>query len=174
MKRILKPRFRGLLIASRVMFVLVLLLAGVIIGGSVYAALRAPGSAPLFRIGGASGAESGAGGGSPVRAVDAAGGVSVFTGIGRLRVPVAGGGSTLILSIAFPYPPGDQPFTEELASRITNFRTIAVDYFSSLPAGQIAALNEEAAKTEILRRYNAMLRLGKIEALYFNDLMVVD
>ena len=174
MKRILKPRFRRLLIVSRVMFVVVLLLAGLIIGGSVYAALRSPGSAPLFRIGGASGVGVVAGGGSPAHAADTAGGVSVFTGIGRLRIPVAGGGSTLVLYIAFPYPPGDQPFTEELASRITNFRTIAVDYFASLPAGQITALNEEAAKTEILRQYNAMLRLGKIEALYFNDLIVVD
>jgi flagellar basal body-associated protein FliL len=98
-----------------------------------------------------------------------------------LRIPVAGasssgggtGASTLILSIAFPYPPRDQAFSEELASRITDFRAIAGDYFSSLSAESLAGLNEETAKAELLRRYNGVLRLGKIETLYFNDFLIV-
>jgi flagellar basal body-associated protein FliL len=115
---------------------------------------------------------------------NAADSVSIFTGIGRLRIPLAGGGSvpggsgisaaTLILTIAFPYPPDDRPFSEELASKIGEFRAIAMDYFSALPAEKLANLDEGAAKIEILSRYNAGLRLGKIQALYFSDLMIVE
>jgi len=155
-------------IAFRAMVLLALLLAGLIVAGTVYAFARQPGSGPLFRIGNAvSGGE--ARGGASANS----GGVSVFSGIGRLRVPLAGS-STLILSIAFPYPADDQPFTEELAAKIGDFRAMASDYFSSLPAEKLVNLDEEAAKTEILRRYNASLRLGKIKALYFNDLMIID
>ena len=158
---------QGLVIVFRVMVLLALLLAGLIIAGTVYNCARPSGSGPLFRIGNsASGGE--ARGGAAVN-----GGVNVFSGIGRLRIPLAGS-STLILSIAFPYPSGDQAFTEELAAKIGDFRTMASDYFSSLPAEKLTYLDEEAAKTEILRRYNTSLRLGKIEALYFNDLMIID
>ena len=169
MKRVLKPASRNLLLFYRAALFLVLFLTVLVISGTVYGIFRPSGAQPLFRIGAAAG-DSGAGQAD-------AGGTSVFTGIGRLRIPIAGasgGGATLILSISFPYPPHDQPFAEELASRITSFRSIASDYFSSLPANQIANLDEEAVKTEILRRYNASLRLGKIEALYFHDLMILE
>jgi flagellar basal body-associated protein FliL len=154
-------------IVFRAMVLLALLLAGLIIAGTVSAFARSSGSGPLFRIG------NSVSGGEARGSTTENGGVNVFSGIGRLRIPLAGS-STLILSIAFPYPSGDQAFTEELAAKIGDFRTMASDYFSSLPAENLIYLDEEAAKTEILRRYNASLRLGKIEALYFNDLMIID
>ncbi|MDR2434167.1 MAG: flagellar basal body protein FliL [Treponema sp.] len=170
MKRILTPPNRGKLIVYRVMFLLVLVLAGLLAAGTLYAFLRPAGSVPLFRIGGGESANTGIG--------DTGGGVAgVFTGIGRLRIPLAGGSpvpATMVLSIAFPYPPEDRAFTEELASKVGDFRTIAIEYFSSLPAEQAINPDENAAKSEILRRYNASLRLGKIEALYFSDLMVIE
>ncbi|MCL2127730.1 MAG: flagellar basal body protein FliL, partial [Treponema sp.] len=105
----------------------------------------------------------------------AGGAVSVFSGIGTLRIPAAGQqAATVILSISFPYPADDLPFTEELASRIGEFRSIATGYFASLSREQIARLDENEAKSEILKRYNALLRLGKIETLYFSDLMIVE
>lgn len=177
MKRILTPSFRGRWTAFRVMVLLALALGGILIAGTLYAFLRPSGSGPLFRIGGPAG--------NDLAATGAAGGAaegreaSVFTGIGRLRISLAGGPSasgptTMILSIAFPYPPGDRAFTEELASKIGDFRTTATDYFSALPAEKLVNLDEETAKTEILRRYNADLRLGKIEALYFSDLIIIE
>jgi flagellar basal body-associated protein FliL len=99
--------------------------------------------------------------------------VRVFNGIGRLRIPLSNS-STLILSIAFPYPADDHVFAEELAARIGDFRTIASDYFSSLPEEKLIYLDEDAAKAEILKRWNARLRLGRIETLYFSDLLVLD
>ena len=154
-------------IAFRISVLLALFLAGLIIAGTIYAFARSPGSRPIFRIG------NSASGSTARDSAAANGGVNIFAGIGRLRIPVAGS-STLILSIAFPYPAGDRAFTEELAAKIGDFRAMASDYFSSLPAEKLVNLDEEAAKTEILRRYNASLRLGKIQALYFNDLMIIE
>jgi flagellar basal body-associated protein FliL len=98
--------------------------------------------------------------------------ISIFSGIGRLRIPLVNS-STLILSIAFPYSQHDSAFMEELAVRINDFRSIAIEYFSSLPADKLINLDESAAKTEILKRYNVILRLGRIEAIYFGDLLII-
>jgi flagellar basal body-associated protein FliL len=185
MKKELKSS-RRLLAVYRVMAALALLLALLIAGGTLYAVLGKPES-PLFNIGGAQDGESPGQGrreSDPLRngARPGAGRrenvVSVFNGIGRLRIPLAApaGGpvATMILSIAFPYPLNDPPFTEELAARVPDFRSIAFEYFSSLSPGELRDPDEEKAKKEILRRYNAALRLGRIETLYFSDLMIVE
>ena len=99
--------------------------------------------------------------------------IRIFSGIGRLRIPLVNS-SVLILSIAFPYKESDIAFTEELAGKIGDFKTITIDYFSSLPADQIIQVNEETAKAELLNRYNSILRLGNISTLFFNDMMIID
>jgi flagellar basal body-associated protein FliL len=98
--------------------------------------------------------------------------IRVFSGLGRQRIPLTNS-SVLILSIAFPYSAGDVAFTEELAAKISDFRAIASNYFSSLPAENLIQINEDAAKREILGRFNASLRLGRITALYFSEMMVI-
>ena len=99
--------------------------------------------------------------------------IRVFSGLGRLRIPLSNS-SVLLLSIAFPYSASDVTFTEELAAKISEFRTIAASYFSALPEESIIQLDEDAAKLEILRRFNANLRLGQIKTLYFSDMLVID
>ena len=153
----------------RLLFLLILFMIGVLALGTIYAFTRPPNSAPLFRIGNTytpnavqqrsnfQGNES----------------IGIFSGIGRLRIPLADS-STLILSIAFPYPLHDRAFVEELAARTGDFRTIATNYFASLPAASLATLNEETARAEILRQYNTSLRLGRIETLYFHDLIIIE
>jgi flagellar basal body-associated protein FliL len=112
----------------------------------------------------------------------------VFTGIGRLRiaaasspgtaspVPNANGAvrATVVLSVVFSYPTGDRPFTEELAGKIPRFRQIIRDYFGPLSLDELSPLDEDRAKAELLRRFNDELQLGKIEALLFNDLMILE
>ena len=99
----------------------------------------------------------------------------IFSGMGRLRLPVSGShAATVILSISFPYDPGDRPFSEELAARIGNFRTIAGEYFLSFELAEIKRKGEEEIKIELLDRFNNILRLGKIEILYFNDFMIIE
>jgi flagellar basal body-associated protein FliL len=148
--------------AYSVLVIIILILAGIIILGSIYAAVRPSYSKPLFRLGPATQQE---------QEPPLSGNINIFTGIGRLRIPLSGA-STLILSIVFPYPADDRAFFEELTAKTENFRTIASEYFTSLSA-QRGGIDEDAAKAEILRRYNLILRLGKIQALYFNDLHVL-
>jgi flagellar basal body-associated protein FliL len=176
-------RVKGLTIIYRITLLVLLVLTLLIVSGSLYAILRPSESGPLFRLGGnpeggsarARGSASGKSGssedGSPNGVTEGA----VFNGIGRLRIPVAGKeASLLVVSIAFPYPANDSAFTEELASKIISFRTLATEYFSSLPAVTVQNLNEDAAKAELLKRFNGILRLGKIQVLYFNDLMLIE
>ncbi|GAB1483538.1 hypothetical protein MASR2M78_23540 [Treponema sp.] len=98
-----------------------------------------------------------------------------FTGIGRIRTASDDvKPATIIVSIAFPYDPKDSAFSEELASHIRDFRDIAVDFFSSYSSSSLRSLDEAALKHELLRRYNKILRLGKIQILYFNDFVIID
>ncbi|MDR0622881.1 MAG: flagellar basal body-associated FliL family protein [Treponema sp.] len=172
------PPARGLTVFFRVLCFLALILAFCILAGTLYAAYRGPGSGPLIVFRADKTARPGTEGDNGTAAPERTG---IFTGIGRLRIPVAGGDgtggaakATLILSIAFPYPPGDRAFAEELASRVGDFRSIAVDYFSSRSAAELRNPDEDALKAELLRRYNAILMLGNIEALYFNDLLIFE
>jgi len=180
MKRVIDIPGNKLIILYRIIVVVMLLLVVLLIGGSLYGLLRSRDSGPLFRIGGTSRAEQG--GGLPDGNVITDGGAySVFSGIGKLRIQNTGKPSgkasetaVIILSISFPYKADDKPFTEELASHLGEFRSIATNYFASLDRDNLSRLDEEQAKADILRQYNALLRLGRIETLYFGDLMIVD
>ena len=181
MKKEITPKPKKAIVLLRIVLALVAIMVLAIITGSLYAVLRPGDAEPLFRIGAGSGSASGtrrigpavATGG--VNATSASGETAVFSGIGRLRIPLAGEPqAVLILSVSFPYVAGDRAFAEELASRIGSFRSIVTDYFGSLTASEITSLDEDAALAEILRRYNALLRLGKIETLHFGDLMVIE
>jgi hypothetical protein len=147
-----------------------------ILGGTFYAMFRdPPGEAP-----------GGSGGFSPGEIPGAYPRSAVFTGIGRLRIqagagsPQGGAGAdplsraVVVLSVVFPYPPEDRPFTEELAGKIPLFRRIIRDYFGALSPDELAPLDEQGAKEELLRRFNGELQLGKIESLLFNDLMILE
>jgi flagellar basal body-associated protein FliL len=99
----------------------------------------------------------------------------VFAGIGRVRTATSGSQpATVILSVAFPYAPGDRPFSEELAAKIGAFRTLTVNYFAALSAAELTRKNEGEIKRELLEQYNGILRLGSIEELYFNDYIVIE
>jgi len=176
MKREIDVPGDKLIILYRIIVALMLLLIVLLIAGSLYAFIRSRDSGPLFRIGGAG--RGGQGGGAfNEGGREGEGAYNVFSGIGTLRIPNAGrpsGKTVIIVSISFPYKADDGPFTEELASHIRDFRSIATNYFTTLPKDKLASLDEEQAKAEILRQYNAVLRLGRIETLYFSDLMIVD
>jgi flagellar basal body-associated protein FliL len=98
----------------------------------------------------------------------------IFSGIGRLRFYTAPPEpATVILSIAFPYNPEDKAFSEELASRIRDFRRITEEYFASLTVDELRLREESLIKSDLLGRYNAVLRLGHITALLFDDFMIL-
>ncbi|MDR1278137.1 MAG: flagellar basal body protein FliL [Treponema sp.] len=163
---------RPLLLLYRFLLALALMLGVLILGGSLYA---------VFRGSGGAGSQAAAGNRTGPEETEEPG-TDIFTGIGRLRIPLAapGNGDTggtgseraaLVLSIVFPYPVRDRAFTEELNSRAGDFRRIAREYFSARSADELRATDEKNMKADLLHAYNAVLRLGKIETLYFNDLL---
>jgi hypothetical protein len=113
------------------------------------------------------------GAGDNMQEGNGASGAGMFTGIGRMRI-AAGRRATVILSIVFPYPSTDRAFTEELAAKVPQFRQIAKDYFGGLSQDELDLLDEQKAKAEILRSFNGELRLGQIESLLFNDLLILE
>jgi flagellar basal body-associated protein FliL len=154
------PRFLALL--CRIFLVLALALVLVIAAGTVYALALRPKSAP---------APQPASGPAPPVSPDSA----VFTGLGRLRCPTAGPAPGLvILQASFPDFPGDRPFSEELVSRLRDFRSLTAAYFAALKAEDLYRKGEAEVKAELLASYNALLRLGQIPTLYFNEYMVIE
>ncbi|MCL2271665.1 MAG: hypothetical protein FWC19_02530 [Treponema sp.] len=133
--------------------------------GTIFGIARSDDAKPLLQLGKTSDT------GQTVQAYNED--IRVFSGLGRLRIPLSNQ-STLILSIAFPYYHNDTAFTEELAAKTDDLKSIASNYFSSLPAVRVNQIDEEKAKSEILLLYNNALRLGNIEALYFSDMMILD
>lgn len=155
------PRIIYVALLSIAAFLVVLILTGTIVG-----LIRSNNAEPLIKMGGA-----------PAKAkklsLSSEEDIRVFSGLGRLRIPLSNS-SILLLSIAFPYSASDVTFTEELAAKIGDFRTMATSYFSALPEESIIQIDEDAAKIEILRRFNASLRLGQIKTIYFSDMLVID
>jgi flagellar basal body-associated protein FliL len=152
----------------RVLVVLAALAALTLIGGTVYALVFRPASGST-RDGDQEETRL------PVGPLKPAEVDSVFTGIGRIRTFTAPPeGATVILSIAFPYASADKVFSEELASRIGDFRTGTAAYFASFSTVELRQKDESAIKAELLERFNSILRLGQIGILYFNDYIIID
>jgi flagellar basal body-associated protein FliL len=99
----------------------------------------------------------------------------IFTGIGRIRASTAAPeAATVILSIAFPYPQADTAFSAELVTRIEDFRVAVMSYFGALSLEELRQKDEAAIKTELLGRFNDLIRLGQIPTLYFSDYLIIE
>lgn len=97
---------------------------------------------------------------------------NIFSSLGTLRIPTADSEpETIIISIAFPYNKNDRPFAEELASRISWFKTTISGYIGGFSAEEIETLDTGTINQELLKRFNAELRLGQIRELYITDFM---
>ena len=97
---------------------------------------------------------------------------SIFSGLGMMRIPTADPEpETLIISIAFPYDKNDRPFSEELATRISWFKTATTEYLGAFTAEELSSLDTNTINEELLKRYNSALSLGQIRELYILDYM---
>jgi len=98
-----------------------------------------------------------------------------FTGIGRLRIATADPQpGMVILFVSFLYHPGDKAFAEELALRVGDLREIVREYIGSFTVAELQRHDEEIIRAELLRRFNATLRLGRIGTLFFSDFMMME
>jgi flagellar basal body-associated protein FliL len=166
---------RGLLVFYRILIVIASILALSLLGGTIYVLIahsRVPNRALSPNLSPNSSQQQSASDRiqSPSFTSD-----RIFTGIGRLRLSTAPPQPIMvILSIAFPYNPDDKAFSEELASRIKDIRSITSDYFASITENELRLRDEGEIKSELLSRYNAILRLGQLTTLFFNDYMIIE
>ena len=101
-------------------------------------------------------------------------GGQTFTGIGRIRISTADPQpGMVILFVSFIYNPDDKVFSEELVLKIRDFREIIIEYIGSFTVEDIQKQEEDNIKQELLKRFNAVLRLGQIETLFFSDFMII-
>jgi flagellar basal body-associated protein FliL len=141
----------GLLILYRILIAVVLVLVLILAAGTVYALLR-PRQAPR----------------NETTAAAVSGEEAVFSALGTQRVSTAGENpETVIVTIAFPYDRSDGPFSEELVSRIPDFKAQTGEYFGSFTAESLRLTDITVINRELLTRYNALLHLGQIKELYF-------
>ena len=149
--RILSYVYRGLIIC-------IILLGLIFIGGTIYGVFF--NSTPISS--------------APIKELQNSGKGQTFSGIGPLRVSTADPQpGMVILFVLFTYYPDDKAFSEELALRVKDFRDIIVSYIGSFSVVDLQKQGEDLIKAELLRRFNAILRLGQIEILYFSDFMIV-
>ena len=114
--------------------------------------------------------------GATVPAAAAHEGDGYFTGIGRLRITLAGKGNApmLVVTPVLPYDAADKSFKAELAANTEQLRRIITDYFSGLEYGEGALADEAELKRNIMEEINKTLRLGKITALYFEEFVLLE
>ena len=106
-------------------------------------------------------------------ATESSGG-QTFMGIGQIRVPTAEPQpGMVIIFVSFIYYPEDRNFSEELVLRVKDFREIISNYFSSFSIVELQEQDEDTLKKDLLNLLNSVLRLGKIDTLFFNDFMVI-
>jgi flagellar basal body-associated protein FliL len=161
-------------IIYRSLLILVLFLVVIFLAGTVYAF--------FFRASEAKASGTGAYQASLPDSANPSAEPHIFTGIGRQRLSTADQNGadlpdapvTVIISVTFPYTPEDRAFSEELAARIRDFRAITEAYFGSIKAEHLRNMSEELIKSDLLERYNGVLRLGKIGTLYFSDFMLLE
>ncbi|MDR1306064.1 MAG: flagellar basal body protein FliL [Treponema sp.] len=154
MKRVEKRPFRSLLVVYRALVAVLVLVAVIILAGTVYGlAKKKRGTAEL-----------------PLPS-DSPGG-DIFSGIGSMRIATADPEpEILVISLAFPYDKNDRPFAEELASRISYFKSATAEYLGAFTVEELSVLDEDTISRELLSRYNSALHLGQITDLYILEYM---
>jgi flagellar basal body-associated protein FliL len=142
----------GLLILYRVLVAIVLVLVLILAAGTVYGLVRARKTeAPPDRK-----TETGVPGEE-----------AVFSGLGTMRVSTAGENpETVIITVAFPYDRGDGPFSEELVSRIPDFKARTAEYLGAFTAEELRQTDTTTINSGLLDHYNSLLHLGQIKELY--------
>ncbi|MDR2489837.1 MAG: hypothetical protein LBD20_00365 [Spirochaetaceae bacterium] len=111
-------------------------------------------------------------------AAQPAGEQRIWIGMGRLRCPLkpekGETPATVVITVTFPYNDADIAFKQELAQANVKFRAETTALFASLPPTSPLLADESALKTALIARYNAILRLGTIKALYFPDFLILE
>lgn len=171
---------------DRVLAALAVLLAAVIVSVSVwaFAAGRAhPGrpdtavSADVESAGVESdpGAEPAPSGQTPHDPVSPIDGRAMFADVGPLRARTADAEPvTIVVEPVFPYIADDIAFREELVQKSRMMRAVILEWFASRTLSAIRALGEEGVKAALVGELNGCFVLGTLDAVYFEEYMILD
>jgi hypothetical protein len=55
-----------------------------------------------------------------------------------------------------------------------DIRRITSDYFAAVKAEELGLREETEIKSDLLARYNGILRLGQLTTLFFNDYLIIE
>jgi len=156
MKRIEKQQLKTGELVYRSLLVVAGMLALVLIAGTIYGLVKKGAAREKNAVSGSADFEG------------------LFSGLGTMRIPTADPEpETLVISIAFPYDKNDRPFSEELASSLSRFRTATFQYLGAYTAEALKAMDTDTINKELLSRYNSALRLGEIKELYILEYMLL-
>jgi flagellar basal body-associated protein FliL len=102
-----------------------------------------------------------------------------FTGIGRLRIPLASAdgtdsGAVLIIRPVLPYNKKDAEFGAEIQGKTDVFKRIIGQFYSGAAMRSPQVADSNVAKEQLLPLLNAQLRLGRIKEIYFEEFMVIE
>jgi flagellar basal body-associated protein FliL len=140
----------------RLLVVITILLALVIVAGSVWGIATGSRARAIAR------ADSG-----PVEGSD------IFD-LGQVRAKSADATAAVIAAkISFPYPAAASRFKEELEKKAPALRAAAVDFFSSKRVDELLPASEGATKAGLLGAFNSLLSLGKLEEVWLSDFAVL-
>jgi len=110
-----------------------------------------------------------------VAAADATGKTVIFGEIGVLRAITADRQPvTVVITPFFPYPADDPAFREELVQKTPAIRMAILGWFNAHTILEIGRIGEAGVKQELIGGINALLVLGRISIIYFDEYMVLD
>jgi flagellar protein FliL len=102
-------------------------------------------------------------------------GAGMFDGVGRVRVTTADNPpAVVVVDVVFPFEGSDRQFREELQQKRNELRSAASAFFSSRKADELRPANEATIKAALRDTLNGVLRLGRIEDIYFPEFQVID
>ncbi len=101
-------------------------------------------------------------------------GQAVYLGIGTVRSRTKDDPPAVVVAtVSFPYDASDREFREELFGKRDALRKACVDFFAAKTADGLHPAFLGQVKASLAEALNAVLALGKIDAIYVGDYAVI-
>lgn len=102
-----------------------------------------------------------------------------FAGLGRIRCSTKPENENsinipVVISPWFNYNSEDLQFYEELSKKSGLLKAVVVSYFSENTKSYFLKIGEKSVKSELIKRMNEKLVLGKIQELFFSEYIFLD
>lgn len=96
-----------------------------------------------------------------------------FNDWGRLRT-ITKDKIPVVISPVIEYEKDNKPLHEEFCQKESKIKSIVTNYFNNKTKEQLLQMNEQTIKAQITRQLNQELSMGNINALYFEEYILLD